>query len=188
MDDRTAKDVNKDPAEIREEMRDTRAAMTEKLELLEGQVTRRVEDLQSRVEATVDHVRDSVHDTVETIRRSVDWRHQMNEHPWAMFGGAVMAGFVVTRLAGSSRVRSAVRDGVSAVSQGISHLGPVSTNPPAYGRASTLLDQVSSQFNSQVARLENAAVSAAGDFVERLIVNAVPGLAPHLHRFGGTRV
>lgn len=185
MDDRTKESVEKESAQIRHDMRGTRAALTDKLDNLEDRVTERVENIQHRVEASVDKVKNTVHDTMQTVKDAVDWRHQMNEHPWAMFGGAVLAGFVVSRFVGSGEARSLVRAGLATVSMRNMH-GDPSNNPPAGdGGAPTLLNRAMGGLNAQVDRLEHAAISAAGEIVERLVTRAIPGLAGHLHRFNG---
>jgi ElaB/YqjD/DUF883 family membrane-anchored ribosome-binding protein len=168
-------------------MRDTRAAITEKLGVLEERVTERIEDIQHRVESTVGTIQDSVHDTVQRVKQTVDWRHQMNEHPWAMFGGAVLTGFVASRLMVSQEARSIIRKGMSAASEGL-HQEVPGSNRIGEREAPSILSRAMDQFNSQITRLEHAAISAAGEIVERAIANAVPGLAGHLRQFGGPRV
>jgi len=103
---------------------DTRASMTEKLEVLEGRVRETLKDTRSAVEGIVENVKGTVDDTVgtvketvgqarstvgslvenvkdtvgsttTTVRQSFDVQHQVEQRPWLMFGGAVLTGYVV---------------------------------------------------------------------------------------------
>jgi ElaB/YqjD/DUF883 family membrane-anchored ribosome-binding protein len=210
MDRRPDQEVEPAPEEIRSEMAETRAALTNKLEKLEGRVTETFEDVQHRVEATVDLAKDTVQDTVEKVRSTVekakdtvqdtvekvkatfDLRQQVNDHPWTMVGGAVAVGFLIGRQLGGN--------GHDAVRQFRSHPDLESDGSAAIGRdgprrveslvgipssavkehASRFMDLASSQLHRQLDSLEHAAVAAAGNFVERLITQAVPGLGPFL--------
>jgi len=94
---------------IRQQMFDTRSALTDKLEALEEQVAAKVKDTTDSVVETVETVKDAVHDTVQTVSNTVDRtvesvketfdlsRH-FEEHPYMMLGGAVLAGFIGGRL------------------------------------------------------------------------------------------
>jgi ElaB/YqjD/DUF883 family membrane-anchored ribosome-binding protein len=173
MDYGKTEELEKEPAEMRGDMRDTRAALTEKLELLEDRVSKKTEDIQHRVEATADKVKETVNDTVRVVKETVDWRHQMQEHPWGMFGGAVFAGFMLGRLIGSS-------------SDGSTFTPRLPTTPTTGAsehdshHASSFVDKAMGQFNVQRDRLEQAAVSAASDFVEKLISRSLPGISQYL--------
>jgi len=108
---------------------DTRAAMTEKLDILEARVRETVEGAQSSVEDIVENVKDmvdttveavrqgvegaqstveeivetvkeTVGDTVETVKRTFDVQYQVDQHPWLMVGGATLAGYLLGRWGG----------------------------------------------------------------------------------------
>jgi ElaB/YqjD/DUF883 family membrane-anchored ribosome-binding protein len=179
MGDETAKGLTpRDPRAIRNEMRDTRASLTHKLEALENRVEEKVGDIQCRVEETVTKVKDSVHDTFQTVKETLDWRHQMNEHPWAMFGGAVLAGFVVSGMLGPKGHPSG--NGVGSYTPGAVIPPPEKQTAPGTAIRPHLIQKAVGQLNNQVERLEHAAISAASDFAERLITHAIPGLGRHL--------
>src|SRR5262249_44007838 len=113
-----------DPEVIHQQMAETRAALTEKLETLENQVVETVQGATSVVADTVDSVKDVVQTTVETVKGSVetvkesvqqtvenvkqtlDVNRQVQEHPWLMFGGSVAVGFLAGYLVEQSRPRS----------------------------------------------------------------------------------
>jgi len=110
--------------ETRNAAEETRASMTEKLEVLEDRVRETLEGTRSTVEGIVEDVRDTVSDTVGTVKETVeqakstvdtlvenvkdtvdstatmvqqsfDIRHQVEQRPWTMFGGAVLAGYLL---------------------------------------------------------------------------------------------
>jgi len=109
------------PEVIRQQMAETRANLTEKLEAVENLVTETVQNtteaVSSTVEAvketvenvtgtvaeTVEAVKDTVSGTVETVAETFNVRHHFERHPWVMFGGAVAVGWVAgTFLGGKS--------------------------------------------------------------------------------------
>jgi len=94
---------------IRQQMFDTRSALTEKLEALEEQVAAKVKDTTDSVAETVESVKDAVHDTVQTVSDTVDKTVEsvketfdlslhFEEHPYVVLGGAVFLGFIGSRL------------------------------------------------------------------------------------------
>jgi ElaB/YqjD/DUF883 family membrane-anchored ribosome-binding protein len=94
---------------IRQQMTETRTALTEKLETLEEEVASKVkgttetvaetvETVKEAVEGTVHTVKQTVENTVETVKETFDVNRQVERHPWMMFGGAVLLGFVGGRL------------------------------------------------------------------------------------------
>jgi ElaB/YqjD/DUF883 family membrane-anchored ribosome-binding protein len=109
--------------QLRQQMMDTRTALSEKLENLENQVIGTVQDATSAVNETVAAVKDAVQDTVDTVkdtvqgtvgsmkdtmqetvtsvRENLSLERQFQHHPWAMLGGAVAVGFLGTRLLGN---------------------------------------------------------------------------------------
>lgn len=105
---------------IKQQMSQTRAALTEKLETLENQVIGTVRDTTNAVAGTVHDVRSTVSDTVREVgsvmrdtahgireglrdtaagvRETLDVARQMDRHPWLMLGGSVLAGFLGERI------------------------------------------------------------------------------------------
>jgi ElaB/YqjD/DUF883 family membrane-anchored ribosome-binding protein len=84
---------------IAQQMRETRAALTDKLQTLERQVTGTIQD----VSDTVENVRCAVHETVDTVQQSVrngvaaiksvvDIEQQVVRDPWLMLGGSIVLG------------------------------------------------------------------------------------------------
>jgi len=105
-----------EPEVIRQQMDESRAAITEKLGLLEekvaetvqsatasvtetvqnatASVTETVDSVKGAVQGTVDSVRHSVEDTVTSVSEALDLALQVKRHPWAMVMGAMAVGYV----------------------------------------------------------------------------------------------
>jgi ElaB/YqjD/DUF883 family membrane-anchored ribosome-binding protein len=87
-----------EPEMIREQMRETRAALSEKLETLEHQVVETVQGATTAVSETVENVKEAVQETVHSVQEAVSLSRQVDRHPWLMMGGAVALGFLGGRL------------------------------------------------------------------------------------------
>jgi hypothetical protein len=61
-----------------------------------------VEGAQSTLEEMVETVKETAGDTVETVERTLDVPHQVDQHPWLMFGGATLAGCLLGSWGGGS--------------------------------------------------------------------------------------
>jgi ElaB/YqjD/DUF883 family membrane-anchored ribosome-binding protein len=94
---------------IRQQMLETRTALSEKLGALQEQVlatvegtsqkvTETVQTVQEAVQDTVSTVSESVQGTVDTVKKTFDLSEHMQSHPWLMLGGAVAVGYVGGRL------------------------------------------------------------------------------------------
>jgi ElaB/YqjD/DUF883 family membrane-anchored ribosome-binding protein len=114
-----------DPEVIRQQMAETRGALTEKIERLEMAVTEKVqtattavtnsvESVKEAVHDTANTVKDTVHDTVNTVKSSVhdsvesvkdalDVPRYFRDYPWAALAVSVAAGFAGGRLLGRRR-------------------------------------------------------------------------------------
>lgn len=108
-----------EPAEvIQQDLDDTRSALADKLNKLEekisgtvSQVTETVaevtetasetvEAVKETVQGTVETVKETVEGTVESVRHTFDIQSHVENHPWLVVGGAVLAGFVAGKLIG----------------------------------------------------------------------------------------
>jgi len=78
------------PDLIREDIDETRSALTEKLETLEGQLRGTVESAKQTVEGTIENVKDSI--------RHLSPIYQTTQHPYLMVGGALATGLLAGRL------------------------------------------------------------------------------------------
>jgi len=104
---------------IQQQMRQTRAALAEKLETLEDQVIGGARDAMSAVTKTVETVtqtgndtvtgaretvqgtvaaaKDTMHETVDAVKNAFDLSHQVQQHPWTMVGTSMAAGSLTAR-------------------------------------------------------------------------------------------
>jgi len=123
---------------IEQQMRETRASLTEKVSALEQQVVGTIETATSAVQGTVETVKETVesvktamqdtvatvkegvHDSMESVtegvKESLDVRAHVRKNPWLMVGGAAAAGVVVGLLVFRSR-RAPAHD-ISELSSG----------------------------------------------------------------------
>jgi len=104
------------PELIEREMEQTRESLTEKVSLLENKVLGQVQNATDTVEGTMtsvqdtvqtvkaavqdtvqsvtDTVKDSVQSLTDGLKETLDVRRHTQENPWAMVGGAAVAGFL----------------------------------------------------------------------------------------------
>jgi ElaB/YqjD/DUF883 family membrane-anchored ribosome-binding protein len=106
-------------AAIQQEMQETRASLTEKLETLEQKVVGTVENATSAVTETVDAIKETVHETVtsvqdgvkdsvDSVKEFLDVPAHVQRRPWLMLGGSVAVGYCLgTLLAPKSQSRLA---------------------------------------------------------------------------------
>jgi len=98
---------------IRDQMENTRTALSEKLEELETRVTAKVVDATQEVADTVETVTGSVQETVETVKDTVeetisavkdgvsavkrlfDVPEYVDQYPWVAVGGSVALGYLI---------------------------------------------------------------------------------------------
>jgi hypothetical protein len=89
---------------IKQQMGQTRAALTEKLETLENKVlgtvstttdavSQTVNDVGATVRETAENVRATMSETLSSVRDAFNVSRQFNEHPWLLLGGSVVAGY-----------------------------------------------------------------------------------------------
>jgi len=230
--------------DIRHDIEDTRAAMTEKLTLLEERVRETVAGTQASVEkivedvggivedvggivedvggivenvkvtvdttlvavrqgvagaqasvaGIVEHVQGTVEDTVATVQRTFDLPSQVEYHPWPMFGGALLVGYMLgsrgggrlsaadsTRdtpslAAGPTAARSA--DACSSGSPPVSCAS--SARPqPQQGIVSGVLDQLKDEMKDEIASLKSVAVGAVMSTLREMFKQTISSLAPH---------
>lgn len=160
-------------ADIHPDIADTRAVMTDGLEVLEERVRETVEDMRSAVEDIVENVKDTVDTTVETVRHTFDVHHQMEQHPWLLFGGATVVGYLFGSLS-SGRSSAAVPTNDTSLSPaGTPAASPreSSTRPP---RQQRMISGVGARFKDEIALIEGAVIgvviSALGDMIKQALL------------------
>jgi len=99
--------MDAEPDVIRQDIEQTRSALTEKLETLEEEVKDTVRSAKETVEETIENVTETVQETVETVQRTFDLEYQMQQRPWVLIGGSVAAGLVAGYVADNLRPQAA---------------------------------------------------------------------------------
>lgn len=84
--------MDNEPEVTREQMQETRTALSEKLETLEQQVVDTMQGASNAVNETVENVKDAVNDTVDNVKDAFNLQLQVKRHPWAMMAGSIALG------------------------------------------------------------------------------------------------
>jgi ElaB/YqjD/DUF883 family membrane-anchored ribosome-binding protein len=105
--------------DIKQNIEETRAAMNQKIEKIEGRVhetmegTRStldnmvgginrmkgtIEETKSVIDNSIDTIKQAVDETVERVRYTAEVIDQVKENPWIMFSSAVLVGYVLGTL------------------------------------------------------------------------------------------
>jgi ElaB/YqjD/DUF883 family membrane-anchored ribosome-binding protein len=189
--------MDQEPDVIRHQIDQTRSSLTDKLETLENQVRDTVCSAKNSVEATIENVKSTVHDTVCSVKQTLNLNYQVEHHPWAMFGGSVVAGFVLGSLWTRRSTLSGARSG--PVYNG--HNGPVASGStlsrleaerPMSGGLSGMpaqtepkpepgwLDRFVNLFGDEIERVKEIAIGAAMGTLQDVVEDALPQYAPQI--------
>jgi ElaB/YqjD/DUF883 family membrane-anchored ribosome-binding protein len=135
---------------------------------------------QSSVEEIVEQVKDTIGETAATMQRTLDLPTQVEQHPWSMFGGAVLAGYL---LGSWSESHSAAGPTAVPASEAVRRPGSpsavpalTSAPPPQPGLVGDVLEQL----QDEMVTLKSAAVEALMSTLRAMVKQAIPALAPHL--------
>jgi ElaB/YqjD/DUF883 family membrane-anchored ribosome-binding protein len=194
-----------DPHTIRKQIEETRSSLAEKLETLEHEVKETVcgassavvgtvETVKQTLASTVESVRDTVQGTVESVKQTFDVRVQVEAHPWAMFGGSIVAGFAAGALIPSQdrMARAMSRRGVAPAheiprSPSHSYFEPIQENTRAWAasspasRGSQWITQFADRFAPEIDRLKGLAIGSLMGVVRDMVRrNAPEALASEL--------
>jgi len=178
---------------IKHQMLETRTALTEKLEALEDHVAstvkettdavgETVEAVREAVESTVGSVKGTVTDTVESVKESVketfDLKHQFEQHPWLMLGGATFLGYLGGSLLGNGRAsHSGSSNGWHRIE---GHNGRPEERPPEPPRSEpsrsgpSLWDKAFEALAPAITKLEGLAIGATTAVVGKMVLEAAP--------------
>jgi ElaB/YqjD/DUF883 family membrane-anchored ribosome-binding protein len=190
---------------IRQQMEETRASLSEKLETLEQEVRGTVQQATSAVTETVENVKEAVHetvatvkdtvtDTVETVRETFDLSRQVDRHPWAMLGGSVALGFLGGYLLKGSRTERSRRSRAVAqppayptrfsagaprnggMVETLGQRAPAREAAPPAGPAETgWLHELSDKFAPEIAKLKGLAIGTAMGVLRDAITSSMSG-------------
>jgi hypothetical protein len=178
---------------IKQQMGQTRAALTDKLENLETKILgtvntttdtlgHTVEEVGTTVRETARDVRATVHETLASVRDALDVSRQMHQHPWALVGGSILAGYVGgVVLDNLERGHLPSLPSLPSAEQLLPRDSEVreriESEPPARRTGSTFFKALFDSFAPELEKLKAAAVGLALGAVRDKIGEAVP---PHL--------
>jgi ElaB/YqjD/DUF883 family membrane-anchored ribosome-binding protein len=150
---------------IREDMKETRENLTDKLETLEEKVTDSLSAAQHSVTDTVETIKEGVQESVASVREALDIPRHVREHPWLMMGGGVLVGFVAhSLLMPSRRSRRSQQMGRMTSSGGVTTTAGESPNGSGWNL-----------FGSTWQKLRRSAARTALDLVGRAAKQSLPG-------------
>lgn len=180
---------------IKRQMEDSRNALGEKLETLEKQVAQTVQGAATAVTETVETIKDTVstvketvEDTVTAVKGSVeesvatvkDWmdiRAHVDQSPWMMTGGAVLAGFVLGQVFGKTGVaRGTAAEPAHPASgkNGNGHRSLAGTASRPRRSAAPAMRALLSEFAPELQQLKSLALGVLLGTAREMIVKAVP--------------
>jgi ElaB/YqjD/DUF883 family membrane-anchored ribosome-binding protein len=163
-----------DVTDLHQEIDQTRADLTEKLETLESQVRETVASATENVGETIENVTSTVQETVDTVKRTFDLRYQVQERPWTMVGSAVVAGLVVGAVVGQ---QSRARTWGQASHGPAGFLAPQPSRPepslPAREQPS-FLDGLAQRFEPEVEKVKGLAIGFVAELIRDWVKQAVP--------------
>jgi len=191
-----------EPDVIRQEIEDTRASLTDKIETLEYEVRDTVqtaratveqtlETAKATVEQTIEGVKDTVQETVQSVKQTFDVTHQVEAHPWGMVGGSMLAGFALGWLLPGRphrehwMVRRAT-EGTRSNGQAASSPAPSSSQErwpqDLRDEASgpSLFERLTDQFSDEINKVKGLAIGAAVSALRDLAKQQLPALAPQI--------
>jgi ElaB/YqjD/DUF883 family membrane-anchored ribosome-binding protein len=183
--------MDEQPKVINQQMEDTRAALTEKLEALESRVadtvqtttdvvqtaTEAVSETVENVKETVEAVTESVQETVQSVGDVFNVSQHVERHPWLVFGGAVAVGCLAGWALAPRRRRHSGAMPMAALQTTPAEQpnGSGASRPeppkPAPSPTSTTTGWVS----EQLGRLKNLALGSLMGVVRDLASRSVPG-------------
>jgi len=177
---------------IRHQMEETRGALQDKLETLEQQVkdtvqgateaaNETVQTVKEAVQETVDTVKETVQETVHSVKRSLDLSQHVREYPWVFFGGAVIVGFVATRLLSKALPAEPAPPSTPTVSgtpmRPVHHAPGNGKKAAAAAPRPSLWQKLAEHYKDEINKLQGLALGAGAALVREMLASS---LAPSL--------
>jgi ElaB/YqjD/DUF883 family membrane-anchored ribosome-binding protein len=164
---------------IKQQMEETRASLAEKLEALEEKVASTVTSTTDAVTGTVENVKEAVEETIDTVSESVEQvkeafnlPRQVEEHPWMMMGGAVVAGYLGACLLerGWSEMSQEISKPAATTSQRTESTGNGWNRPEEPG----MLDRLTETLGPALDKVKGLALGVTAGVVGRMILESIP--------------
>lgn len=107
--------------ELEKDIEDTRAVMSEKIDMIEGRVhetmdgaktsidnvmnkvkgvQETIDDAKSTIDNLLETIKHTMEETIERVKYTATVIEQVDQNPWIMFGSAVLTGYVLSGLSG----------------------------------------------------------------------------------------
>jgi len=183
--------MDNDAKVTREQMDETRASLSEKMETLEQHVVHTVQGATNSVQETVDNVKDAVHDTVENVKDTLDIPLQVKRHPWGMVAGSFALGYLggyllLRRGSDGGRTHSwrppapserpRIIKQANGVAKGHQTSVPEPVQKSAQGGPSepSWLSEVNNQFGPEITKLKGLAIGTMLSVARDLITQSAP--------------
>jgi len=160
-------------AEMREGIHNTRTDMADKLESLENRMIGTVQSAQETVQDSIQ----SAKDAVASVKRTFDIKHQVEEHPWAMVGGCVLAGLAVGYYIPSRSPRvSSIPEVVPESDNADPPPTPSAPTAPTAPAPPSLLEP----FQEEIDKVKGMAIGFVMGLVRDSLKESAPQLAPNI--------
>jgi hypothetical protein len=175
---------------IKQQMGQTRAALTEKLETLENKVlgavstttdavSQTVQDVGATVRETTQDVRATMHEALTSVRDAFNVSRQFHQHPWLLLGGSVVAGYagglILDNLEhGHMPSLPSLPRAERLLPQGSEVRQRLESEAPARRRAPAFLKALAETFAPELEKLKTAALGMAMGIVRDRLHEAVP--------------
>jgi len=183
--------MENEPELIRDQMQETRTALTEKLDTLQQKVadtvgsittpvTETVETVKEAVSETVESVKDTVSETVESVKETFDIPRQVQRHPWTFVFGSVAAGFVLGRLfplggRGHRPAGVVVRDSRLAGMVESEHNGAPPAREPEKKAEPGPLSALGEAFSGEMDKLKSLGISIGVGLLRDMLTQSLHG-------------
>jgi ElaB/YqjD/DUF883 family membrane-anchored ribosome-binding protein len=165
--------MNEEPDEIRDQIEDTRSALTAKLETLEQGVKETVSEAKAAVTDTIENVKETVKGTVETVKESLDIRSYVQEHPWPMMAGSVVfgwaLGYMFPRSTNGDKISRMASNGTPMEARSRFESTVEDKVPPSHNGHKNGASSLIEKFRPEINELEGIAIGAIGALVRDLI-------------------
>jgi hypothetical protein len=179
--------------QIRQDVSDiirTRAAMAEKLQLLEDRIQDTVEGAKAAVLDVVENVKDTAEDLLDRTKRTFDPFYQTEQHPLVMIGAAAALGYWLGRLTAGDHIadKGDLRMGEypgtpDEARRGRSRLAPITSQLQQAQQA--IVEGFMDQVHDEVSRVKGALAIAARTFLRGVAKQALDMLAETLEASAG---
>jgi ElaB/YqjD/DUF883 family membrane-anchored ribosome-binding protein len=183
--------MDAEPEVIRQDIEQTRSALTEKLETLEEEVMGTVRNAKETVEETIENVTETVQETVETVQRTFDLEYQMQQRPWVLIGGSVVAGVAAGFLADSLRVRATAwedsrgkvpRYEPSSGSGATAFRSPQQEFAPPRREGPSFFQSLLGRFDKEIGMVKELAIGYAAGVLRDMVKEALPAVKEQVQK------